>query len=484
MKQIIKSVTLFAMAGFLVAGALVVRAPQKALAFSSCPTDLLSALTPYNTNYNDSNSVNAGVKFDVHGAPYVTGVKFYKGVDNTGTHVAHLRVVGGTTDLASATFTSESSSGWQTVYFNDPVPVSPQGAGDYEVWVSMPNGHYAADGGGAGGDVRFDTAIGDTVSGAVYIPAGDSGLYEYTSDDTAEPTNEINVNYWVSPIVDDQVAPADVGGLAATDDQAGPLVHWTTAAGDNNEAYDLGYNTVRTDIIRTEGMNSVTVGSQYGSIPYWTGATGEQQDVTALPGKDYTYTVKVYDGCGNASTGATDSVSTASQSLSTVFDSATPAYNDTQTDPSMFGMHWQTDTAGEVWGARIYRAPGTLPTVASAGRFKAILWDNNGDQLASAWMPAGNAQTGWIDVRFDSPVAVDANHDYVISYYSPIGQESYTTNAFTSAVTNGNLTGRADTSGTPNGVYAQGSGVTHSTFPTNRAGSSTWYGVDVDFYIP
>ena len=45
-----------------------------AKAISSCPTDPLSALTPYNTNYDDPSAVNVGVKFDVHGAPYVDGV--------------------------------------------------------------------------------------------------------------------------------------------------------------------------------------------------------------------------------------------------------------------------------------------------------------------------------------------------------------------------------------------------------------------------
>src|SRR4051812_16267036 len=72
---------------------------QNVGALSSCPTDLLSGLTPQNTNFNDPDPVNVGVKFEVRGAPFVNGVKFYKGTDNTGTHVAHLYDVTSSTEL-------------------------------------------------------------------------------------------------------------------------------------------------------------------------------------------------------------------------------------------------------------------------------------------------------------------------------------------------------------------------------------------------
>jgi Domain of unknown function (DUF4082) len=487
MKQIIKRLSIIGVAAITAATLWTAGGTRPVGAISSCPTDPLSHLTPHNTNYNDSDDINVGVKFHVNGAPYVTGVKFYKGVDNTGTHVAHLRLSGEEVDLASEAFTSETSSGWQTVYFDEPVPVAPNDleSAPYIVWVSMPHGHYAADGGMAGGFNHFDqpsnVAFGDRYSDAVYIESGDSGLYSYTADHTVEPANETTVNYWVSPIIDDEVAPQDVGGLTATDDAAGTLVEWSTAAGDENEVYDSGYNTVRTDFIRTEGMTSTIIGSQIGNSPYWIGPLGTQQDTTALPGKDYTYTVKVYDACGNASTGASDEVSTASQSLTNIF-STNPANVDNTTEKLVVGMHWQTDTAGEVWGVRFHRGTGTSPTDGS--QFRATLWDSNGDVLASAFVPAGNQQTGWIDVRFEEPVSVAANHDYVVGYYSPNGKESYTNNVFTSPVTNSTLTAREDDESTPNGVYAQGGSVTSTTFPTNRAANATWYGIDVNFFIP
>ena len=49
----------------------------------------------------------------------ITGVRFYKGATNTGTHVGHLWSATGTL-LATATFTGETASGWQQVTFSQP----------------------------------------------------------------------------------------------------------------------------------------------------------------------------------------------------------------------------------------------------------------------------------------------------------------------------------------------------------------------------
>ena len=47
---------------------------------------------------------------------FITGIRFYKGAGNTGTHVGNLWSAGGQL-LATATFTSETASGWQQVDF-------------------------------------------------------------------------------------------------------------------------------------------------------------------------------------------------------------------------------------------------------------------------------------------------------------------------------------------------------------------------------
>ncbi len=80
------------------------------------------------------------MKFTSSVAGFVTGVRFYKGAGNGGTHVGSLWTTGGTL-LATATFTGESASGWQTVTFSSPVAVS---AGTtYVASYFAPQGNYA-----------------------------------------------------------------------------------------------------------------------------------------------------------------------------------------------------------------------------------------------------------------------------------------------------------------------------------------------------
>ena len=64
-----------------------------------------------------------GVKFkaDLNGA--ITGIRFYKSSNNTGTHVGSLWNSSGAL-LASATFTNETLSGWEQVSFSTPVTIT------------------------------------------------------------------------------------------------------------------------------------------------------------------------------------------------------------------------------------------------------------------------------------------------------------------------------------------------------------------------
>ncbi len=60
-------------------------------------------------------------KADYNGT--ITGIRFYKATANTGTHIGSLWTTDGTR-LATATFTNETASGWQTVTFATPVSVT------------------------------------------------------------------------------------------------------------------------------------------------------------------------------------------------------------------------------------------------------------------------------------------------------------------------------------------------------------------------
>ena len=63
------------------------------------------------------------MKFRSDSSGYITGIRFYKASTNTGTHVGNLWTSTGTR-LATATFTSETASGWQQVNFATPVAIT------------------------------------------------------------------------------------------------------------------------------------------------------------------------------------------------------------------------------------------------------------------------------------------------------------------------------------------------------------------------
>ena len=67
---------------------------------------------PVATTSTDTGSVELGVRFTTDTSGWVTGVRFYKGAGNTGVHTGSLWASDGTL-LSTATFTSETASGWQ-----------------------------------------------------------------------------------------------------------------------------------------------------------------------------------------------------------------------------------------------------------------------------------------------------------------------------------------------------------------------------------
>lgn len=90
----------------------------------TCPCSLFGAsATPAVTNSNDPNSVELGVRFTPAINGKVTGVRFYKGSLNTGTHTGSLWSSDGH-QLATGTFGTETASGWQTLTFANPVTVT------------------------------------------------------------------------------------------------------------------------------------------------------------------------------------------------------------------------------------------------------------------------------------------------------------------------------------------------------------------------
>ena len=76
----------------------------------ACPCTLFeSDATPAVSSANDSSAITVGVQFTTDTNGWISGVRFYKGTGNTGTHIGDLWTATGTL-LAQATFTGESSA--------------------------------------------------------------------------------------------------------------------------------------------------------------------------------------------------------------------------------------------------------------------------------------------------------------------------------------------------------------------------------------
>ena len=171
---------------------LTVNAPSATIVslFSSNPT-------PSIVSVNDPNSVELGFKFQASSAGDITGLRFYKGASNTGTHVANLWTSTGTL-LATATFTNETASGWQQVNFATPVTITP---GTTYVASYHTSGNYSAD------PNLFNSAV---TNGPLTAPSsassGGNGVYAYGSG-SLFPTNSFNAtSYGVDVLFRPQLA--------------------------------------------------------------------------------------------------------------------------------------------------------------------------------------------------------------------------------------------------------------------------------------
>src|SRR4051794_17234771 len=74
-----------------------------------CPCTIWApTATPANPAEADTDAVEVGTKFRSDISGFVTGVRFYKGVGNSGTHVGNLWTTAGA-NLGTVTFTGETA---------------------------------------------------------------------------------------------------------------------------------------------------------------------------------------------------------------------------------------------------------------------------------------------------------------------------------------------------------------------------------------
>ena len=176
------------------------------------------------------------MKFSSDVAGWITGIRFYKGA-GTAAPMSPTSGAAPAKLLASATFTSETASGWQQVNFAKPVAISANTT--YVASYFAPAGHYAGDTG------YFSSGYS---SGPLHVPAN-GGVYVYGSQGGFPSQTWKASNYWVDslftttagtttsvvPNVTPTVTPPTVTGETPAPNAAGvattalPTAEWTAS---------------------------------------------------------------------------------------------------------------------------------------------------------------------------------------------------------------------------------------------------------------
>jgi hypothetical protein len=130
-----------------------------------------------------------------------------------------------------------------------------------------------------------------------------------------------------------------------------------------------------------------------------------------------------------------------------------PAISDGQ--PIEIGVKFRADVAGTVTAVRFYKG------AANTGLHVGKLWSGTGALLASATF-ANETASGWQQVQFASPVAIQAGTTYVASYHSASGYYAIDEGYFGSDHYSPPLRALATGEDGGNGVYKYGT----SGFPT------------------
>ena len=285
---------------------------------------------------------------------------------------------------------------------------------------------------------------------------------------TANATVTVTAAADTTPPTVTSVAPP--GGATGVSTTASPAVTF-------NEAMNTATITTGTFVLRDAGAAIVPA-----TVSYNTSTRIATLKPSSALSVSTTYTATVSGGNGGvtdlagnalaASFAWSFTTAAAAPASVTIWSAATrPAAFATNDGSAVeLGVKFRSDVGGIVTGVRFYK--GTTTTGTHTG----TLWSAAGTRLATATF-TGETASGWQQVTFATPVAINANTVYVVSYHTNIGNYAYTSSYFASkgadapplhALANGVNGG--------NGVYRYGG----NAFP-NTTFNSTNYWVDVVF---
>ena len=414
---------------------------------SGCPCSLYEdSTTPSIVTVADNQAVTLGVRFSAQTAGQITGIKFYKGPANTGSHTGTLWSAAGT-ELASGTFTAETASGWQTLTFAQPVSI--QAGTEYVAGYRTTVGQYSATPGGySAAHTRGPLTAGiqaGTFSYAAGFPANQTTT-DYLVDVvfTSGGASTVSVSSTAPAAGATGVAASATvtATLSAAPASGTPSLALSSAAG--AVAGSSSYNAT-TRVLTFTPVAALTAATAYSAVASLAGA--------ALPGGSWSFTTAAAAGTGTSYS---------------ILGNLTPAVaaSDDDTSPVELGMSFSSTEAGSVTAIRFFKGTG------NSGTHTGSLWSSTGQRLATVTF-TGETASGWQTAQLATPVALTVGQTYVVSYFAPAGRYAKTPDFFSTARTVGPLTAGTTT----NGRYLYGAA---GGFPTSSWQAANYF-VDVVF---
>ncbi|MGA9624175.1 MAG: DUF4082 domain-containing protein, partial [Bryobacteraceae bacterium] len=185
-------------------------------------TSIWSTSAVPGTRWLSDSPVTLGVKFRSDASGNITGIRFYKGVGNNGTHVGLLYSSSGTL-LAQATFSGETASGWQQVSFSTPVAIT---ANTIYVAAYFSTSGFAYDAG-----YFTNTGVDNAPLHALQTGVdGPNGVYAYGASAVFPASSFGDANYWADVVFSASGSVTSSPDLTITESHTGNFTQGQTGA--------------------------------------------------------------------------------------------------------------------------------------------------------------------------------------------------------------------------------------------------------------
>lgn len=453
---------------------------RPAIGAPPCPCNVFSSNPSVSTD-TDAGGLNVGMKFRADIDGYITGVRFFKHPSMTGVHTGNIWDAVGN-NLGTVTFSGETASGWQEMALGTPVQVT---AGtQYVVSLFHANGVYAYTLNGFTSEIVNFPLRAPQDGG----PYGGNGVANLSNTNTFPNTTFSPANYWVDVAFKSNITATPPTVTSTTPTNAATNV----SAGETVKAVfdqymDGGSFTTNSFTVKDASNNPVSGTVSYNNSTKTASFVASNGFTTGE-----TYTATIEGGTGSVATNidgvalASDhswsfTISPTNPCPCSLKDLSNPAGAGTFDDTGTLelGVKIKPSANGFITAVRFYK-----PITSTVSSRTVKVWDASGNNLSTA-TSSNESEYGWQEVKLSSPVAVNQNQLYIVSYYSSDGVYMSSIGGLNSTISNGHLTAFADTnaenaatgSGNRNGVFRQDA----SAYPNAGTTNGSYYWVDAVF---